>query len=204
MNANTSPVSATALIADDEPLLRERLASLLHKLWPELQVVAQARNGREAIERFDEHAPAIVFLDIHMPGLSGVEVARGIGSRARIVFVTAREQYAVQAFEQGAVDYLVKPFDEQRLAQTLARLRERQVPAPPEGAELAWDLTRIRGARHARAAQPTGRGSLHVSAASHSCVLATMNPDEGDDVHRALSRRVPRTSRRPALRRRSV
>ena len=136
MNENTSPVSATALIADDEPLLRERLASLLHKLWPELQVVAQARNGREAIERFDEHAPAIVFLDIHMPGLSGVEVARSIGSRARIVFVTAHEQYAVQAFEQGAVDYLVKPFDEQRLAQTLARLRERPVPAPPAAAEL--------------------------------------------------------------------
>lgn len=126
----------TALIADDEPLLRDRLAALLHKLWPELQVVAQARNGREAIDLFDQHAPAIVFLDIHMPGLSGVEVARSIGGRAFIVFVTAHEQYAVQAFEQGAVDYLVKPFDEQRLAQTLARLRQRAATVPAPDADL--------------------------------------------------------------------
>jgi DNA-binding LytR/AlgR family response regulator len=121
----------TALIADDEPLLRQRLAALLHELWPGLRIVAQARNGREAIELFDEHAPAIVFLDIHMPGLSGVEVARSIGSRARIVFVTAHEQYAVQAFEQGAVDYLVKPFDGPRLERTLARLRAQPAPPPP-------------------------------------------------------------------------
>jgi DNA-binding LytR/AlgR family response regulator len=121
----------TALIADDEPLLRERLAAQLQRLWPELQVVAQARNGREAIELFDEHAPDIVFLDIHMPGLSGVEVARSIGARSRIVFVTAHEQYAVQAFEQGAVDYLVKPFDGPRLERTLARLRQQPGP-PPE------------------------------------------------------------------------
>ena len=126
----------TALIADDEPLLRDRLAALLHKLWPELQVVAQARNGREAIELFDELEPTIVFLDVRMPGLSGVEVARSIGSRARIVFVTAFEQYAVQAFEQGAVDYLVKPFDETRLAETVSRLRDRRAPTPPSNQEL--------------------------------------------------------------------
>ncbi len=128
--------SPTALIADDEPLLRERLAALLHKLWPELQVVAQARNGREAIELFDEHAPAIAFLDVHMPGLSGVEVARSIGSRARVVFVTAFEQYAVQAFEHGAVDYLVKPYDEKRLAETVGRLRDRPGSALPTDQDL--------------------------------------------------------------------
>ena len=116
---------ARALIADDEPLLRERLAALLARLWPELQVVAQARKGREALEQFDEWLPEVVFLDVHMPGLNGIETARGIGRRAQIVFVTAHDQYAVQAFEQGAVDYLVKPFDEARLADTVQRLRER-------------------------------------------------------------------------------
>ena len=114
-----------ALIADDEPLLRERLAALLARLWPELQVVAQARNGREALEQFDELVPEVVFLDVHMPGLNGIETARGIGRRAQLVFVTAYDQYAVQAFEQGAIDYLVKPFDEARLADTVQRLRTR-------------------------------------------------------------------------------
>lgn len=127
------PTPPRALIADDEPLLREHLAGHLARLWPGLQVVAQARNGREALALFDEHAPEVVFLDVHMPGVNGVEAARGIGARAAIVFVTAFEQYAVQAFEQGAVDYLVKPFDEARLAATVGRLRARlaAVPAPP-------------------------------------------------------------------------
>ena len=120
---------STALIADDEPLLREHLAGHLARLWPELRVVAQARNGREAIELFDEHAPSVAFLDVHMPGLNGLEVARSIGARAQIVFVTAYDRYAVQAFEQGAVDYLVKPFEPERLAQTVTRLRERAGPA---------------------------------------------------------------------------
>ena len=125
----------SALIADDEPLLRERLAAHLSRLWPELQVVAQARNGREAIELFDEHEPAIVFLDIHMPGQSGLDAARAIGERAQIVFVTAFDQYAVQAFERGAIDYLVKPFDEARLADTVRRLQARQ--AAPTNEALA-------------------------------------------------------------------
>jgi len=125
----------TALIADDEPLLRERLRSHLARLWPELDVVAEARNGREAVELFDMHTPQVVFLDVHMPGLNGVDAARSIARRAQIVFVTAFEQYAVKAFEQGALDYLVKPFDEARLADTVSRLRERlatpaSAPAP--------------------------------------------------------------------------
>jgi len=115
----------TALIADDEPLLRERLAAHLAQAWPELRVVAQARNGREALEQFDEWQPAVAFLDVHMPGLNGIEAARGIARRAQVVFVTAHEQYAVQAFEQGAIDYLVKPFDAARLADTVQRLRAR-------------------------------------------------------------------------------
>ncbi|MBX3622789.1 MAG: response regulator transcription factor [Rhizobacter sp.] len=115
----------TALIADDEPLLRERLRGLLQRLWPELTIAAEARNGREAVEMFDEHAPEVVFLDVHMPGLNGVEAARSIARRAEVVFVTAYEQYAVTAFEQGALDYVVKPFDEARLADTVQRLQQR-------------------------------------------------------------------------------
>jgi len=88
-------------------------------------VVAEARNGREAIELFDAHAPGVVFLDVHMPGLNGVEAARAIARRAEIVFVTAFEQYAVQAFGEGAIDYLVKPFEPERLADTVQRLRDR-------------------------------------------------------------------------------
>ncbi|MFZ6722609.1 LytR/AlgR family response regulator transcription factor [Undibacterium sp. Ji49W] len=115
----------TALIADDEPLLREHLHSHLSRLWPELHIVAEARNGSEAVELFDIHLPQIVFLDVHMPGLNGIEAARSIARRAHIVFFTAFEQYAVQAFEQGAVDYLVKPINEVRLADTITRLQQR-------------------------------------------------------------------------------
>lgn len=127
-------MSATALIGDDEPLLRERLRSVLARAWPELAVVAEARNGREAVELFDEHAPQVVFLDVHMPGMNGIEAARAIARRAQLVFVTAYEQYAVQAFEQGAIDYLVKPFEEARLVDTVQRLKQRLMQpaaAPP-------------------------------------------------------------------------
>ena len=113
----------TALIADDEPLLRKSLTRLLAQAWPELDVVAQARNGREAVEEFEAQQPDICFLDVHMPGLSGVEAARLIGRRAQLVFVTAYDKYAVQAFEQGALDYLVKPVEPARLADTVARLQ---------------------------------------------------------------------------------
>ncbi|MEO7063954.1 MAG: LytTR family DNA-binding domain-containing protein [Dokdonella sp.] len=121
----------TALIADDEPLLRKALVRLLAQAWPELDVVAQARNGREAVEQFEAFLPDICFLDVQMPGLSGVEAARHIGQRAHIVFVTAFDQYAVQAFEHGALDYLVKPVEPARLAATVTRLRERLLTAQP-------------------------------------------------------------------------
>ena len=137
MSPLSRPVSA--LIADDEPLLRERLAAHLARLWPGLQVVAQARNGREALDQFDQHQPQVVFLDVHMPGLSGVDVARGITGRAEIVFVTAYEQYAVQAFEQGALDYLVKPFDDARLAETVQRLQRRLAAAAGAAASARPD-----------------------------------------------------------------
>ena len=118
-------VRATALIADDEPLLREALRRQLASAWPELEVVAEARNGREAVQLFAERQPDVCFLDVHMPGLSGVDAANHIGRRAHLVFVTAYDHYAVQAFAQGALDYLLKPVEPARLAETVSRLQER-------------------------------------------------------------------------------
>lgn len=133
-----SATHPTALIADDEPLLRERLVALLQTLWPELRVVGQARHGREAIELFDAHQPDIAFLDIRMPGLSGLDAAQHIARRAQLVFVTAYQEHAVAAFEQGAIDYLVKPFEPARLADTVQRLKDRLAqPAPSNGARNA-------------------------------------------------------------------
>jgi DNA-binding LytR/AlgR family response regulator len=137
----------TALIADDEPLLREALARQLAQEWPELVVVAQARNGREAISLFEATSPDVCFLDVLMPGVSGVEVAHHIGRRAHLVFVTAYDRYAVQAFAQGALDYLVKPVEAERLAETVTRLRERlraTRPASDNEAALRWLAAQLR------------------------------------------------------------
>ncbi len=121
----------TALIADDEPLLREAFARQLAQAWPELEIVAEARNGREAVKFFESKRPDICFLDVQMPGVSGVEAAQQIGRRAHLVFVTAYDHYAVQAFAQGVLDYLVKPVEPARLAETVARLKERLGAAQP-------------------------------------------------------------------------
>ena len=121
----------TALIADDEPLLREALTRQLAQVWPELEVIAQARNGREAIKQFEARRPDVCFLDVHMPGLSGIEAAHQIGRRAHLVFVTAYDDYAVQAFAEGVLDYLVKPVETARLAETVARLKDRLQAARP-------------------------------------------------------------------------
>jgi DNA-binding LytR/AlgR family response regulator len=124
-------MKATALIADDEPLLRDALRRQLASVWPELEIVAEARNGREAVRFFEERSPDICFLDVHMPGLSGVDAANQIGRRAHLVFVTAYDHYAVQAFAQGALDYLLKPVEEARLAETVSRLQERLQASRP-------------------------------------------------------------------------
>jgi DNA-binding LytR/AlgR family response regulator len=133
----------TALIADDEPLLRERLAGQLRRLWPELEIVAQARNGREAVALFEQCQPDVVFLDVHMPGQTGIEAARSIARRAQVVFITAYDRYAVEAFEQGAIDYIVKPTDDDRLADTVQRLRSRAGRTPPAPAALDAVLDRL-------------------------------------------------------------
>ena len=139
----------TALIADDEPLLREILRSRLNQAWPELQIVAEARNGREAIALAAEQRPDICFLDVHMPGVDGIAAARQIGKAAHLVFVTAYEQYALQAFEAGVMDYIVKPVVPARLAETVARLRDRlDQPVQHSDAllqQLAEQLLRAKG-----------------------------------------------------------
>lgn len=121
----------TALIADDEPLLRDALARQLAAVWPELEVVAQTRNGRETVDLFEVRRPDVCFLDVHMPGMSGLDAARQIGRRAHLVFVTAYDDYAVEAFAQGALDYLLKPVERKRLTDTVARLKERLQGAQP-------------------------------------------------------------------------
>jgi DNA-binding LytR/AlgR family response regulator len=159
-------VITTALIADDEPLLRERLRSHLGRLWPELTIVAEARNGREAIELFEQHAPQIVFLDVHMPGQSGIEAARAIARKAQIVFVTAHNRYAVEAFEQGAIDYIVKPYDEARLADTVERLRNGLVRPGAANVTVIDEVLERLAAELERRGTPSGRAHLQWIRAS--------------------------------------
>jgi DNA-binding LytR/AlgR family response regulator len=165
----------TALIADDEPLLREALARLLSQAWPELEILVQVRSGREAVESFEARRPDICFLDVHMPGLSGVEAARMIGPRAHLVFVTAYDQYAVQAFHQGALDYLVKPVELLRLTDTVARLKGRlraAQPMPDTEALLDQLAARIR-----KAEPPSSLRWIRVSAGQ---TLRLISVDEID------------------------
>ena len=122
----------TAVIADDEPLLRAMLRTRLARLWPELEIRHEMGDGRDVDRVIEEHAPDLFFLDIHMPGVNGLEAARAIGDRAHVVFVTAYDQHAVEAFERGAIDYVLKPFNDERLQLTVERLKER-LSQPPSG-----------------------------------------------------------------------
>ena len=115
----------TAIIADDERLMRDQLRMRLEQVWPELEIVGEAKNGEEAVELVGQYKPDLTFLDIRMPGKTGIEAAREIGDRSQIVFVTAYDQYAVEAFERGAVDYVLKPSEPERLKVTVERLKER-------------------------------------------------------------------------------
>lgn len=120
----------TAVIAEDESILRSELRARLAELWPELAVVAEAADGFEANRAFTAHAPDILFLDIQMPGMTGLDVARVASGKCHVVFVTAYDRYAVAAFERGAVDYVMKPFTSARLAETVARLKDRMREHP--------------------------------------------------------------------------
>jgi DNA-binding LytR/AlgR family response regulator len=132
----------TAILAEDEPILRAQLEGKLRKLWPELEIIASVEDGAAALEALEDRTPDFMFLDIQMPEMTGVEVARHVGGRAHVVFVTAYDQYAIQAFETGAVDYILKPATDERLAVTLERLKAKlAAPTPP--ADLNAVLARI-------------------------------------------------------------
>ena len=130
----------TALIAEDEPLMRERLKEKLAEVWPELEIVAEASDGDEALALFDIHEPRIAFLDIRMPGRTGLDVAAAIGGECHVVFVTAYDQYAIAAFDAGAVDYLLKPVEVERLAQTVERVKAKLASEPADLAPIVAQL----------------------------------------------------------------
>lgn len=146
----------TAIIADDERLMREQLRHRLKEAWPELQILAEAKNGAEAVDLVLQQQPDLIFLDIRMPGKSGLDAAREIGGRCHVVFVTAYDEYAVQAFEHGAIDYLLKPADPTRLAITLARLKLRltERTAAPDLSAVLGRLESLAGRLQAGAAEP--------------------------------------------------
>ncbi|MBP8119830.1 MAG: response regulator transcription factor [Burkholderiales bacterium] len=130
----------TALIAEDEPLMRDRLLASLKEAWPELEVTCVARNGIEALELWHKHRPQVAFLDIRMPGKTGLEVAAEIGDAAHLVFITAYDEYAVKAFENGAADYLMKPVEIDRLVAAVARIKKRLGTAPVDLTGLIGQL----------------------------------------------------------------
>jgi len=144
---STTPIRA--VLADDERLMREQLRARLTEVWPELEIVAEAKNGLEAVELTKEHKPDLVFLDIRMPGLTGVEAARQIAQLPgelpedddwgvpEIVFITAYDQYAVEAFEQGVADYVLKPAERERLQLTVARIKKRLAQRDAPGGDVA-------------------------------------------------------------------
>lgn len=136
----------TALIADDEPLLAEDLKRRLAALWPELEIVAVCHDGAAALARLESDKPDVAFLDIRMPGLSGLEVAARLDFSCCVVFVTAYDQYAVEAFEKAAVDYVLKPPDDARLAKTVERLKRALAePSASERTRLAAALAEVLG-----------------------------------------------------------
>jgi DNA-binding LytR/AlgR family response regulator len=140
----------TAIVAEDEPILRTQLEGKLRKLWPELEIIASVGDGAAALEALEDRAPDFMFLDIQMPEMTGVEVARHVAGRAHVVFVTAYDQYAIQAFETGAVDYVLKPATDERLAVTHDRLKAMlAAPTPPAdlNAVLAKLTEQIHGKR---------------------------------------------------------
>jgi len=168
--SDISPVRC--VIADDERLMREQLRARLGEVWPELQIVAEARNGAEAVARVAEHRPALVFLDIRMPGLTGVEAARQIAQMEiaddkllpEIVFITAYDQYAVEAFEQGVADYVLKPAERERLALTVARIKKRLAARQAGDAGVDRDGVPLQQLLHSlsTAMNPAGGGPKYL------------------------------------------
>ena len=158
----------TALIAEDEPMLMSQLKARLAEAWPELSIVAEAGNGEEAVMLAREERPDVAFLDIRMPVLSGIDVAKAIAGGPHIVFVTAYDEYAIAAFEEGAVDYVLKPPTPERIAKVVARLKAR-LGSPP--ADLAALVERL-------AARESAGGTLRWIRASLGNVMRMIAIDE--------------------------
>jgi DNA-binding LytR/AlgR family response regulator len=164
------PHMPTAIVAEDEATLRQQLVEQLSQLWPDLAIVGEAADGIQALRLLDEHRPDVLFLDINMPGATGLEVARQASGKSRVVFVTAYDQHAIAAFEQGAIDYVLKPISAARLFTTVGRLRER-LNAPP--ARLDGLLPQL-----AQSPAPAARGALRWINASVGQNLRLITVDE--------------------------
>ena len=163
-----------AVIADDEKQLRVYLKSLLLELWPDLIICGEARNGKEALELIEKHRPDIAFLDIKMPGLSGMEVAKKVTESCWVVFITAYDKYAVEAFENEAIDYLLKPITHERLERAVKRL-QKQIAAsirPPS------DMTEIVERAIARLYKKKKLGYLRWLRAQHGDGIRLIPVDE--------------------------
>jgi DNA-binding LytR/AlgR family response regulator len=135
--------TATAVIAEEEPVLRQELIARLARLWPTLRILGEAENGMEAVALLDREAPDVLLLDIEMPGMSGLEVARHANGRSHVVFVTAFDAHAVAAFEHGAADYVLKPYDDARLGLALQRVQQRIGTLPALGENVLRELARM-------------------------------------------------------------
>lgn len=153
---------ARAVIAEDEPLLRNEIRQMLHSLWPELTICAEAADGDEALKAMERFSPEVFFLDIHMPSVDGLTVAEQLSGRAHVVFITAYDQHVLAAFEHGALDYILKPVSLARLKVSVQRLQERLQTAPPDLLELLQLLREARGREPGRYLQwltvPRGSG----------------------------------------------
>lgn len=154
----------TALVADDEPLMRSLMRERLGQVWPELQLLDDAEDGPTALARIEALKPEVAFLDIRMPGLTGLDVAKALTARTRVVFVTAHDSHALEAFEANAVDYLLKPVELPRLVRVVAKLREQlQPPAADELARLRHALQALQAPAPARAEAPPALDWLQVA-----------------------------------------
>jgi len=147
-------IGTTAILAEDEAPQRADLRAMLSALWPELNIVAECEDGLAALEALDTHRPQIAFLDIRMPGVSGLDVAKATSGRTQVVFTTAYDEYAVQAFDNGAIDYLLKPIKRDRLAIALERIRERLKSG------IAPDLSQVIAALESQLTNRQPRGGI--------------------------------------------
>jgi len=166
-----------AVIAEDEPVLRAELRETLAVVWPELTICAEAENGVDALHALAAHAPNVLFLDIEMPGMSGLDVAEQASGRCHVVFVTAYDKYAVAAFEQGAIDYVMKPFSPARLATTVARLQQKTGTPPPSLDKLITALAEIaeRNREHLRWITVSQGAELRLITVDEICYFQSDN-----------------------------